>query len=66
MGNGIYGHLTGLYPYYDSTDQDATVEDILQQDRKPFMDDRRYRNRSLVEGTLVKIMEQCWALQQKI
>jgi len=64
MGNGIYGLLTGLYPYYDSTDQDATVEEILQQDRKPFVDDR-YRNRSLVEGRLVEIMEQCWALQQK-
>jgi len=58
--------VTSMEYMFQYSSNFATVEDVLQQDRKPFVDDRQHRYRSLVEGRMVKIMEQCWALQQKI
>jgi hypothetical protein len=59
MGNNIYILLTGLYPYYETTIT-SEIENMVQAGETPFVDDR-YRNRSMVEGRLVEIMEQCWA-----
>lgn len=61
MGNNIYILLTGLYPYYDTTSV-SKIEEMIQGGETPFIDDR-YRNRSMVEGRLVEIMEPCWALE---
>jgi hypothetical protein len=59
MGNNIYILLTGLYPYYDTTSV-SKIGKMVQAGETPFVDDR-YRNRSMVEGRLVEIMEPCWA-----
>jgi hypothetical protein len=59
MGNNIYILLTGLYPFYDTTSI-SKIEQMVQAGETPFVDDR-YRNRSMVEGRLVEIMEPCWA-----
>lgn len=58
LGHGIFGLLTGLFPYY-RTFSHSTIRKMVMEGRKPFVDDR-YRTRSLVEGRLVEIMEQCW------
>lgn len=58
IGHGIFGLLTGLYPYY-RTFSHSTIRKMVIEGRKPFVDDR-YRNRSMVESRLVEIMEHCW------
>jgi serine/threonine protein kinase len=58
LGHGIFGLLTGLFPYY-RTFSHTTIRKMVAEGRKPFVDDR-YRTRSMVEGRLVEIMEQCW------
>jgi serine/threonine protein kinase len=63
MGNNIYILLTGLYPYYDTT-SGSKIEEMVKGGETPFVDDR-YRNRSMVEGRLVEIMEPCWAFDPR-
>jgi serine/threonine protein kinase len=63
MGNNIYILLTGLYPYYDAISA-PKLQEMVEAGKKPFVDDR-YRNRSMVEGRLVEIMEPCWAFDPK-
>jgi hypothetical protein len=58
LGHGIFGLLTGLFPYY-RTFSHSTIRRMVMDGLKPFVDDR-YRTRSMVEGRLVEIMEQCW------
>jgi hypothetical protein len=58
LGHGIYGLLTGLFPYYRTFSHTA-IRKMVADGRKPFVDDR-YRTRSMAEGRLVEIMEQCW------
>ena len=58
LGHGIFGLLTGLFPYYRTLSHTA-IRKMVVEGRKPFVDDR-YRTRSMVEGRLVEIMEQCW------
>lgn len=58
IGHGIYGLLTGLFPYY-RTFSHTTIRQMVVEGKKPFVDDR-YRTRSWVEGRLVEIMKQCW------
>jgi Protein kinase domain len=61
IGHGIYGLLTGLYPFYDITSH-TRIRRLVTRGAKPFVDDR-YRTRSFIEGELVKIMEECWRFQ---
>jgi serine/threonine protein kinase len=63
IGHGIYGLLTGLYPFYDFTSH-PRIRQIVMDGVQPFVDDR-YRTRSFIEGELVKIMEDCWRFQSK-
>jgi serine/threonine protein kinase len=58
LGHGIFGLLTGLFPYY-RTFSHSTIRKMVAEGRKPYVDDR-YRTRSVAEGRLVEIMEQCW------
>jgi hypothetical protein len=53
--------LTGLYPFYQYHDQKARVVQakVLDEKETPYVDPR-YRARSVIEGALVAIMEQCW------
>ena len=57
----IYTLLTGLWPYYQygKDKDDLITEKLLEEGELPYVD-ARYRNHSLVEGGLVKIMEGCW------
>jgi Protein kinase domain len=60
MGNNIYCLLTGLWPYYQyGSRQDRNVIQRIRQCETPIVD-ARYRNRSFIEGGLVRIMEQTW------
>ena len=58
MGNNIYGLLTGLWVFYENTD-DTVVQRYVKRGKLPYIDPR-YRTRSLAERELVKVMEQCW------
>jgi hypothetical protein len=58
MGHGIYGLLTGLFPYYRIFSH-TTIREMVREGEKPFIDER-YRSRSLIEARLVEIMEPCW------
>jgi hypothetical protein len=48
--------LTGLYPYYNETDE-KTIQQLTLQGG-PYIDPR-YRTRSFIEQRMVSIMEQC-------
>jgi hypothetical protein len=58
LGHGIFGLLTGLFPFYRTVSH-STIRKMVAEGHKPFVDPR-YRTRSMVEGRLVEIMEQCW------
>jgi serine/threonine protein kinase len=65
MGNNIYCLLTGLWPYYEfGSRQDRIVIQRIRQCKTPTVD-ARYRNRSFIEGGLVRIMEQTWECDYK-
>jgi serine/threonine protein kinase len=65
MANNIYCLLTGLWPYYQYGNwQDRKVIRRIRHCETPFVDDR-YRNRSFIEGGLVRIMEQAWECDYK-
>jgi serine/threonine protein kinase len=65
MGNNIYSLLTGLWPYYEfGSKQDRNVIQRIRQCETPTVDSR-YRNRSFIEGGLVRIMEQTWECDYK-
>jgi hypothetical protein len=61
MGNNIYILLTGLWPFYqyDPNDSHTVQKKLIDNTERPFVDPR-YRNRSAIEGGLVKIMEKTW------
>jgi hypothetical protein len=59
IGLIMYTILTGFMPFYERKDWDASLE-ALKDGEKPFIDPR-YRNRSLIEGKLVEIMEPTWS-----
>jgi hypothetical protein len=61
VGSVIYAALTGLKPYYDEFRTD-NIWTKLDRGELPYIDPR-YRNRSLIEGRLVEIMEQCYQLK---
>jgi serine/threonine protein kinase len=65
FGNTIYVLLTGLWPFYDVTDDRVEeVHEMVRNGKTPFVDSR-YRNRSLEEAILVEIMEDCWSYNPK-
>ena len=60
-GNGVYGLLTGLWPFYTlNDDHEEEVKEKIRKGETPFIDPR-YRNRSLEEGILAGIIDACWA-----
>lgn len=59
FGFVLYSLLTGLVPYYnDAANDDDELTEAVLSGTKPYVD-ARYRYRSVIEGGLVKIMEQC-------
>jgi len=62
MGHSIYGLLTGLPPFYQYPNLQYDVTNDIKSRRKQVRPhvDARYRNRSMIEGKLVNIMERCW------
>jgi len=58
-GNMFFSLLTGLYPYYNET-EDAKIQALIL--RGPPYIDPRYRHRSVVERRMVEIMERCHVL----
>jgi serine/threonine protein kinase len=71
LGANIFALLSGLYPYYTEWEPSEVerqfssrpptqhIEKIIVSGIKPFLDER-YRSRSLIEGRLYEIMEQCF------
>jgi serine/threonine protein kinase len=57
VGSMIFSLLTGLYPYYDETDEDA-IGEMAIAGVPPYIDPR-YKERSFIETRLVAIMESC-------
>jgi serine/threonine protein kinase len=57
VGSMIFSLLTGLYPYYDETDEDAFGEMAIAG-VPPYIDPR-YKERSFIEARLVTLMESC-------
>lgn len=57
-GNMVYNLLTGLWNYYDITD-DQVVQDKLSIGEFAFVDER-YKNHSFEEGALVHVIQRCW------
>jgi len=57
-GKVIYMILTGLKPYYHKQTDEATIE-AIHAGEFPYVDPR-YRNRSVIEGKLVEMMEKTW------
>jgi hypothetical protein len=61
LGNGIFGLLTGLFPFYEYRNR-TIVNEMIQKGIFTTIDPR-YRTRSFIESRLVIIMEQTWAAQ---
>ena len=66
LGNTIYILLTGLWPFYGEERRSGRegnfAREMIASEKiqlRPYFD-ARYRNRSIIEGKLVDIMEQCW------
>ena len=65
LGNNFYALLTGFRPHYEWTGKKRDLYGQIGEGLKlPYIDDR-YRNRSDVESTLVKLMEACWVYDKR-
>jgi serine/threonine protein kinase len=61
FGNNIYVLLTGLWPFYNySDDRVEEVQEMIRNGETPFLD-LRYGNESLAEAFLIEIMVDCWS-----
>ena len=58
MGANIFVLLSGLYPYYTEWGT-KVIEKIIANGTRPYLDPR-YKERSLIEGGLYDIMQQCF------
>jgi serine/threonine protein kinase len=58
FGNNIYTLITGLWPFYVESDYEYAYSRVMKGIR-PFVDER-YVNRSYIEGSMIKLMRQCW------
>jgi serine/threonine protein kinase len=58
FGNLVYELLTGLWVFYENSD-DEVVQDNVIVGKRAFIDDR-YRHRSYIEGKLIELIEKCW------
>lgn len=58
FGNNIYAMLTGLWGFYDISDDQVTQEKLTDGDL-PYIDPR-WKERSYIERRLVELMEKCW------
>jgi hypothetical protein len=63
LGHGIFGLLTGLYPYY-RTKSHAKIRQMVMDGKKPYIDPR-YRTRGYMESRMVQIMERCWEYESE-
>jgi hypothetical protein len=60
LGNNFYMILTGLWPHYNwDKERSVLYSKIADGTRRSFVD-VRYRNRSDVESTLIRLMEAAW------
>ena len=60
LGNNFYVLMTGFRPHYEWTGSQGELYDkIGSGERLPYIDER-YRHRSDIESTFVKLMEACW------
>ncbi len=57
-GNGIYGLLTGLWPFYE-IDDDSVPRGMVYNGTRPFLDPR-WKEQGYIASKLVEVMEQCW------
>jgi hypothetical protein len=58
FGNNIYALLTGLWVFYDNTNDDEVQKLVVDGKRAQL--DPRWKQRSFIENNLVELMEQCW------
>jgi serine/threonine protein kinase len=58
MGANIFVLLSGLYPYY-SLRETKLIENTIANGTRPYLDPR-YKDRSIIEGSLFDIMQQCF------
>ena len=63
FGNMVFTLLTGLWPFYEE-DEDEIIMNATIAGETPYIDPR-YKTRSLIEGRLVKIMDQCLKLEKE-
>ena len=63
LGNVFYSVLTGLPPYYNYPTIDEAIS-AISSGKTPYLDSR-WRNRSLIEGRLVEIMEPMWKFHRE-
>lgn len=62
FGNNLYALLTGLWIFYENTDDEVVSEKIVNG-TTAFIDDR-YRKRSYIEGRMVELVEKCWTYER--
>jgi len=62
FGNNIYTLLTGLWNYYDYSDDDKLVQEMVNKNTLPFIDPR-YKNHTFGEGVLVRLLERCFVYE---
>jgi serine/threonine protein kinase len=61
LGANIFALLSGLFPYYTVMGT-KLIEEIIANGTRPYLDPR-YRERSLIEGGLYDIMQQCFEVE---
>jgi hypothetical protein len=64
LGSMYYNLLTGLMPFYHKQSHSNAVKALVQKRETPFIDPA-FRNGTLVERTLVSIMEDCWQYESE-
>lgn len=58
FGNGIYALLTGLWPFYDMSDDEVIAMKIVNGSRS-FIDPR-WKEQGYIENKLVSLLKKCW------
>ena len=58
FGNNIYALLTGLWVFYDNTNDDQVQKLIIDGKRAEL--DPKLKTRNAIEQGLAELMEQCW------
>lgn len=64
LGSMYYNILTGLMPFYQKEKDRYAVRAMVKLKEKPIIDPG-FRNGTLIQRTLVSIMEACWSYESE-